>query len=282
MFELIVRNRDNSIHFNFDSPFTITALEGLESSEVYISADESSLIDGADLNNMKVKPRTIFLSFVIENDTEYNRLQMYKVFQQKRILDFEFIGDYRHVKFKAIMQTMKVGLFDMKQPVDITLYCAFPYLKDAQEVINEMNQVRAMFHFPFCSTPSEKLVFGHIDTFAQIVVTNQGDVDCGIQIELYARDRVLNPRVYNYITQEYIGVNFDMQTGDLILIDTQKGQKTIELIRAGVRMNLFNSKMPNITWLQLEVGASAFIHQADEGVEYLTTTIRHTPLYGGI
>lgn len=282
MFNLIAKNRENQIDFNNDTAFTITSFEGLDPADVYVVTDETSLIDGANLNNVKVNPRVIMLSFVIEYNVEYNRLRMYKVFQQKRNINFEFEGDHRHVTFDAIVQSLKVGFFEMKQTVDVTLYCAFPYFKDAQEVINEMNQIIGLFHFPFHSTTSESLKFGYIDTFAQIIVDNQGDVECGLQIELYARNEVINPKVYNYITQEYIGVNFKMETGDLILIDTQKGQKTIELLRKGIKQNLFNAKMPNITWLQLEIGSSAFIHQADKGVEYLTTTIRHTPLYGGV
>lgn len=282
MFILKAFYKDNEIEFNNQSPFTIVSFDGLEPPDAIINTNEISMFDGTTLNSVKVGPRIVNLSFVIEYDVERNRIHAYNVFQLKKQIQFDFEEQHRHVTFEGIVQSINVGYFEMKQTFDVSLYCPFPYFKNAQEVINEVNKIQDMFHFPFHSTESEPIIFGAIDTFAQIIVHNQGDVSCGLQFELYARNTVINPKVYNYVTQEFIGVGYTMVTGDLITIATGRGEKKIMLLRDGKEYNLFNAKMRDITWLQLETGSSVFIHEADTGVDNLVTTIRHTPLFGGV
>ena len=74
-----------------------------------------------------------------------------------------------------------------------------------------------------------------------------------------------------------------MQAGDVITITTEKGNKTVMLLREGVETNLFNYLMEGITWLQLEVGGSAFVYEVGAGlISDLLVSIKHRNLFEGV
>lgn len=127
------------------------------------------------------------------------------------------------------------------------------------------------------------IVFGSINTEAQAVVVNNGGIETGLTFELYAKDAISNPKIFDYITQDYIGLNFSMQTGDLIIIDTTIGQKSVTLIRNAQATNIFNSLQKGSTWLQLAAGGSVFVYQVDSGSpQSLEIDIKHFDLYEGV
>lgn len=128
-----------------------------------------------------------------------------------------------------------------------------------------------------------EIVFGEIDVTSDVVVDNGGTVDTGLTFELYARGTVSNPKIFNYVTQEFIGINFTFQAGDLVTINTQKGQKSISLLRDGVTTNIFNSLMKNVTWLQLPSSGAAFVYTVEDGlISNLSVTIKHYDLFEGV
>jgi hypothetical protein len=102
-------------------------------------------------------------------------------------------------------------------------------------------------------------------------------------IELYVRSEISNPKVYNDITQEFIGINYTFESADLITIDTRKGQRSVTLLRDGVETNLFNYVMQGSTWLQLEAFGSTFVYELGEGsLGDLMVTFKHSNLYEGV
>lgn len=127
------------------------------------------------------------------------------------------------------------------------------------------------------------IVFGAIDTEAKSVVVNNGGITTGVTFELYAKEAVTNPKIFDYITQDYIGLNFSMEAGDLIIINTMTGQKSVTLIRNAVETNIFNSLQKGSTWLQLAAGGSVYVYQVDSGsLQSLEVDIKHYDLYEGV
>lgn len=127
------------------------------------------------------------------------------------------------------------------------------------------------------------IVFGAIDTEAKAEVANNGGIETGLIFELYAKQGVSNPKIFNYMTSEYIGLNFDMQAGDLITINTMQGQKSITLLRNAVETNIFNSLQKGSTWLQLASNGSIFVYEVGSGsLENLEVDIQHNDLFEGV
>lgn len=284
MFSIILENKNgDQLQFGMGSPFTITDIQGLNPPDATINTSQIALIDGSKYNSAKVNPRQINLAFAIEYSAAYNRIQMYKVLKAKQWIRFMYTGDQRDVYIDGYIQSIDIAYFEMKQIVTVSILCPAPFFKEAQIIVNELKNIISAFHFPFASTASPQLVMGYYSNDAGITIENTGDLECGLIIELYARSAVTNPKIFNYITHDFIGVNYSMQTGDLITIDTRKGEKTATLLRDGVETNIFNYVMKNSTWLQLEAHGSTFVYEVASGVlGDLLVTFKHSNLYEGV
>lgn len=284
MFKLILENKNgDQLQFGMGSPFTITDIQGLNPPDATINTSQIALIDGSKYNSAKVNPRQINLAFAIEYSAAYNRIQMYKVLKSKQWIRLMYTGDQRDVYIDGYIQSIDIAYFEMKQIVTVSILCPAPFFKEAQVIVHELKNIISAFHFPFASTASPQLVMGYFSNDAGITIENEGDLECGLIIELYARSAVTNPKIFNYITQDFIGVNYEMETGDLITIDTRKGEKTATLLRDGVETNIFNYVMKNSTWLQLEAHGSTFVYEVTSGVlGDLLVTFKHSNLYEGV
>lgn len=130
---------------------------------------------------------------------------------------------------------------------------------------------------------TEGFVFGYISNDIGITIDNAGDVECGMIITLNARDAITNPKIFNYVTQDYFGLNFSMQKADQITIDTRQGEKTVTLLRGGVKSNIFNSVIQGSTWLQLSASGSTFVYEVQSGsAANLAVSFSHFNLYEGV
>ncbi len=128
-----------------------------------------------------------------------------------------------------------------------------------------------------------EIVFGEQDNETTAIVLNGGGIEAGLTFELLADGPVTNPKIFNYLTQEFIGIDFSLEEGDLVTITTGVGNKTITLFRHGQTANIFNFLMKNSTWLTLPSAGGVFVYTVDSGlVTNLEVTITHYDLYEGV
>ena len=284
MFELILENATgDQLTFGMNSPFTVTEIQGLNPPSSTINTSQIALMDGAKFNSSKMNMRTLNIAFAIEYEAAKNRIEVFKVLKSKQYVKMQYIGQYRQVFIEGYIESIDITYFEMKQIVTCTIICPSPYFKEAQEIVNELQSIISAFHFPFASTAEPQLVFGYISNELGVTIENDGDVECGMQIVLFANQAVSNPKIFNYMTRDYIGLNFNMQQADQITIDTRQGQKSATLLRGGVETNIFNYVMPGSTWLQLEANGSTFVYEVGTGTASdLDVTFKHFNLYEGV
>lgn len=284
MFELILENKlGDQINFASNSAFTVTLIEGLNPPEATINLSDIALMDGAKFNSSKLNVRYINIAFAIEVNAAKNRIEVYKVLKSKQYVKMTYNGDYRNVYIEGYIESINIDYFEMKQIVTCAIVCPSPFFKDAQMMVNELKNVINAFHFPFASEETPELVMSYINNETGINLENDGDIDCGMIIEMYAIKAVSDPKIFNYVTQEYIGLSFDMEQGDLITIDTRPGQKTATLLRGGVETNIFNYIIQGSTWLQLSSNGGTFVYEVGTGQdEDLDIIFKHENLYEGV
>lgn len=284
MFELILENKlGDQINFASNSAFTVTLIEGLNPPEATINLSDIALMDGAKFNSSKLNVRYINIAFAIEVNAAKNRIEVYKVLKSKQYVKMTYNGDYRNVYIEGYIESINIDYFEMKQIVTCSIVCPSPFFKDAQMMVNELKNVINAFHFPFASEETPELFMSYINNETGINLENDGDIDCGMIIEMYAIKAVSDPKIFNYVTQEYIGLDFDMDQGDLITIDTRPGQKTATLLRGGVETNIFNYIIQGSTWLQLSSNGGTFVYEVGTGQdEDLDIIFKHENLYEGV
>lgn len=286
MYKLTLENeRGNQITFNeLGGAYTIEQIQGLNPAPATINTSEVALLDGQHYNSSKLQMRTLSIAFAIERDVAESRIYAYKVCRPKHKIRAYYVSETRDVYIDGYVESVEVTYFDMVQVCTVIILCPMPYWRVAQAIVNEMSNVTPLFHFPFASTDTpNELVFGSIDPLASVRVPNDGEAETGLIIEFNAFGTVTNPKVIDYETNEFIGVNYTMQAGDLITINTQAGEKSVTLLRDGVTTNIFNTLMQGITWLQLPFGGGVYAHDATaDEMGALVINISHYDLYEGV
>lgn len=284
MFNMILENKDGKqLLFGAGSPYTITEFQGLNPPKATINTNTTATLDGGMFNSSKLDMRNINVAFAIEEEAEKNRLAVYNVVQSKMPLRIYYKSEYLDIFIDGYVEEMDISYFAKKNIVTINVLCPFPYLKGAKEIINELSAVKPMFHFPFASESEGELILGEYDTLSSATVENAGSVVAGLTFELFAKETLSNPKIIDYFTAKFMEINIEMQAGDLITITTGQGNKTVTLIRDGVKSNIFNLLTKESSWLQLDIGGGIYAYEVGTGrMIDLEVTIKHYDLYEGV
>lgn len=284
MYNLTLTNESGAqLTFGMGGAYTISEIDGLSSPEATINTSEVALMDGQRYDSAKVSMRTLNIAFAIEYDAEQKRLDVYNVLRIKKPIHVHYKSDLRDVTIDGYVSKLDVDHFAMKQIATVTIICPSPYFRSAQIVVNELSNVVSAFHFPFAITEAEPIPFSYMQQLSNVTIKNNGTADTGMTIVLYARGTVSNPKIFNYETKDFFGLNFSMQTGDEITINTMSGEKTVTLLRDGVTSNIFNYVMADSTWLQAEGVQSVFAYEVGSGtLSDLVVDFSHYDLFSGV
>lgn len=186
-------------------------------------------------------------------------------------------GVSRYIDFDV--QGFQVKRENIGKPLkfQVILIAAKPFFKDINEFADNMasriNRIRA----PFVIKPYG--LVASVKRYNQEArITNKGHKDTGIRIEIKVSGKVVNPRIDNLTTGQYIKVNTILKNGDVLLINTNKGETDITL--NGV--SITNLKDRGSRYFRMEPGDNVLKYNADEGYMCMDVFPRHTPEYLGV
>ena len=280
----------------------ITAVTGLESSELDISTSDNALVDGARVDGKKIKPRPIHIeaSFKSNKNNPENRANVIKFFNPKytgKAL-ITNMGVSRNIEYELEGWTFaSVRNMDNKLKILVDLLCPDPYMLNVDNYGKNMANISALFAFPWRML-STRMTSGKLDypdkargmllggmtmgyrtLYKEVVLANDGDVPTGVQIQFVAtRGPVTNPKITNTGTGQYMRVNVAMQQGDILLIDTNDRHQVITLNGVNYYQHIDRKSEP----FKLAVGDNYLEYDADENYTNLDVNLFYTPKYLGV
>ena len=280
----------------------ITAVTGLESSELDISTSDNALVDGASVDGKKIKPRPIHIeaSFKSNKNNPENRANVIKFFNPKytgKAL-ITNMGVSRNIEYELEGWTFaSVRNMDNKLKILVDLLCPDPYMLNVDNYGKNMANISALFAFPWRML-STRMTSGKLDypdkargmllggmtmgyrtLYKEVVLANDGDVPTGVQIQFVAtRGPVTNPKITNTGTGQYMRVNVAMQQGDILLIDTNDRHQVITLTGVNYYQHIDRKSEP----FKLAVGDNYLEYDADENYTNLDVNLFYTPKYLGV
>lgn len=280
----------------------ITAVTGLESSELDISTSDNALVDGASVDGKKIKPRPIHIeaSFKSNKNNPENRANVIKFFNPKytgKAL-ITNMGVSRNIEYELEGWTFaSVRNMDNKLKILVDLLCPDPYMLNVDNYGKNMANISALFAFPWRML-STRMTSGKLDypdkargmllggmtmgyrtLYKEVVLANDGDVPTGVQIQFVAtRGPVTNPKITNTGTGQYMRVNVAMQQGDILLIDTNNRHQVITLNGVNYYQHIDRKSEP----FKLAVGDNYLEYDADENYTNLDVNLFYTPKYLGV
>lgn len=280
----------------------ITAVTGLESSELDISTSDNALVDGASVDGKKIKPRPIHIeaSFKSNKNNPENRANVIKFFNPKytgKAL-ITNMGVSRNIEYELEGWTFaSVRNMDNKLKILVDLLCPDPYMLNVDNYGKNMANISALFAFPWRML-STRMTSGKLDypdkargmllggmtmgyrtLYREVVLANDGDVPTGVQVQFVAtRGPVTNPKITNTGTGQYMRVNVAMQQGDILLIDTNDRHQVITLNGVNYYQHIDRKSEP----FKLAVGDNYLEYDADENYTNLDVNLFYTPKYLGV
>ncbi len=283
------------------SGFLIKSVSGLGPSKANINTTEVSTNDGSLFNSARLNQRNIVFEFIFvesvnRESIEDIRQKSYKYFPLKKNLDLLIETDNRIVKTTGYVESNEPNIFSSQEGSQISIICPDPHLYSAGPDGNNTTVfygIESVFEFPFSneSLTDPLIVFGNIQNKTENVITYRGDSEIGITIQIHAIGEAGSITIYNTGTRESMRIDTvklealtgsGIVAGDDIIIKTQKGDKSITLIRGGKTTNILNCLDKRTDWFSLAKGDNIFAFTAESGTTNLQLWIENKVIYEGV
>ena len=113
-------------------------------------------------------------------------------------------------------------------------------------------------------------------------VYNGGDVESGIRAELSAVDTVVNPKILNVATGEFIRFVITLSEGDTLVVSTGYADKWATYTHDGESEDALKFLDIDSTFLALDPGDNLIKYEAESGVDNLEIVVYHNNRYLGV
>lgn len=262
--------------------YQIASIDGLTPPKANINTTTIAGMNGTRFKSSYIQTRNVVITVAVQGEVEKNRLRLYNFFGTGQWCKLYYSNSSRDVYCEGYCETVDGSLFVMSQRIQISILCPDPYFRSLTEMVSDISKTFANFEFPF-SIDEEGKEFSIIDEHREADVYNPGEIACGVIIRIYAEaDGIENPIIRNVLTGEYLGVEVTLDQGDVLEINTNKGQKAITKYIDAVPQNEINGLMNGSTWFQLEPGLNRFYYEADTLDLFLKIEFLHNILYEGV
>ena len=273
MFKLAIENEyGEKLELTNNPDYDVVKIDGLNPAPGEINSIEIAGFDGAIFNSSRIQSRNIVILLNIHFPIEENRIALYKYVQVKRYIKVYYENEHRKVYCEGYVETFENDLFGMTQQPQISIVCPDPFWKSEDELNIGFSDIVSLFEFPF-AIPSGGIPFSQIRRLTTEYV-NIGEVTTGAIIKFRATaNGVTNPTFYNQTTNKFFGVNFEMQEGDVITINTQQGHKSVKLLRNGAVTNILSYRKDGSSWVEFKPGENEISFDASAGQANLVVSV---------
>lgn len=280
------------------SGFLILNITGLTPVKGDINFTSITTNDGALYNSARIDTRNIVLTLLYypSPTIESTRLKSYKYFPVKKPITLEFQTENRKAEITGYVESNEMSIFTSAEYSTISILCPDPYFYSTSENTDidvKFSGILPAFRFitPTYSEAAPNIIFGKMKTVNEKIVKYSGDSEIGMEIIIRATGSVGDITIYNRITQESMMISSSklasltgsgLITGDVITIYTYRGNKKIELLRAGNTFNILNCLGKNATWLMLRKGNNTLAYAAPIGGLNVQLEIKSKTIYEGL
>lgn len=267
-----------------NSEYDVINIEGLNPVGATINTYKIGVSDGEHYNSSYVNMRNIVLYIVPknrDNSIETNRLALYKYFRPKHKIRLYLKHDSRNVFIDGYVETVEISLYSQLEQFQISVICPQPYFLDVSTAQGDFTQIENLFEFPF-AIEEEGIEFSRFVQIDDIYIVNSGEVETGIIISIYAFGSVSGIELYLNDTQYFKLGDLSLETGDILTINTTKGEKSVTLLRNGVEINCINYVAKGSTWFALDIGENKLSKIIQSGMENVNIDVGYYIKYIGV
>ena len=275
-----------------ETDFQIISITGLNPPSAQINNSTVAGKDGTIFNSSKLNNRNIVITIKINGEVSQNRQLLYRYFVTKDKCRFYFenenatdmLGNALFVYIDGYVENFECDLFQNGQTAQISIICPDPYFKSMIDWTDDLSKATNNFYFEFAIDDGDPIPFSEISLEKTVDVFNYSENPTGLTIKINVLAGVNEIKIVNTGTGETLTLNYNFIANDKIIIDTNKGNKSITLIRNGQNINIFGALKKGSTFFQLKVADNFFSYLVDNGSgdENVEIIFNHTTLYRGV
>ncbi|WP_286315883.1 phage tail family protein [Romboutsia ilealis] len=283
----VYRNKNNEEINLTQRNIKIINIEGISSLTNEINTTTGVNQSGETYVSNRVEPRDIDILLRLKTtEDEFRTLKskLIKVFNPalEELILKSINGDKKISVRVKVSPDFKNTSYKTNKEVDISLVALDPYWKDINETKTEIAVWKGSFSFPLFINVENGTMMGYREPSLIVNTNNIGDVKTGMRIEFKALGTVVNPKLVNVETQDFIKINKTLEKDEIIEVTTDFSNKRVIFSKNGITENAFNYWDLYSTFLQLEIGDNLFRYDAEDGLDNLEVSIYHTSRYLGV
>lgn len=247
-----------------ESRWQVVKITGLNPAPAQVNTMNVAGLDGAKFNSSKLGTRNIVVLLRLRGLIETNRLAIYDICRTKDWCRFFYKNGKRDVYIDGYIDEVESDLFVLGEVVQISIICPNPYFKavDASSV-GFSDTITDLFKFPFAINYDDPVPFSEIENADAINVRNDAESETGVVVNIVIMDACSEIAIANTTTGEMLTIEGSYLAKDRIIIDTNKGNKGMRLVRDGVTSNIFSNLVRGSVFFQLATGDNIFQYEVD-------------------
>jgi len=295
----VINYRNERIDMILDKPelsgFIVHKIGGLGPAKANVNITDIITTDGGIFNSARLSSRNIVISLrFFGEDIETIRQKAYKYFPIKKELTFIVKTDNRELRISGVVESNEPDIFSKDEGTNISIICPNPYFYEETLNYSVFAGSEPAFEFPFSneSLTEPLLIMSEIQNRTENVISYSGDSDVGVTMYIHCIGPVGDITIWNINTRQKMVINSQkaarlinstaFNTLDDIIIRTERGMKSIYLIRDGNIYNILGSLDVGSEWLRIYKGDNIYAFTATSGVESLQFKVENRILYEGV
>lgn len=279
--EIIFTFQSNGKSLSIDEPeYDILDYEGLEATDYELKEQININGVGATKKKTKLLPRPISLEFDYiggEENKSRIRQELIGFFSPFRggELTVSYLGVKRKIQYEVTGFFVNSKLLTEPLSCLLELSCMDPLFQDVIENGEQISTWVGGWSFPF-TLPFQLKERGETRTN----IINSGDVETPIHVEFHGPAK--KPYIKNLTTGKIIQIEADLNSDQILYVDTTFGKNTVEIEENGTRTDVSQMISMESRFWRLEVGDNMVEYGAEDEIQDNNVVIRYSNRYLGV
>lgn len=273
------------LEFGYSFPFYLDSYSGIHNYDGNVATIKSAFGVGVSYIGTSVNSRSINLviAFKDGSDLVTRKQQIYNVFPLKDHGTLYYYEADIERKINYYVENVTLTRKANYIYATINLLCPSPYFMDSTETIATLQNWDKLLTFPLEIPDGTGIEFGSKNESTSIEIENNSHIPYGLTIIFIANGTVVNPSIRNTRTNEIMTLNYTLELGEQIVVNTYNNEKSITHIDSeGNETNITNALVFGTKFLQAPNGVNKYVTSASSGGSDLDCSISYYNYYEAI
>lgn len=273
------------LEFGYSFPFYLDSYSGIHNYDGNVATIKSAFGVGVSYIGTSVNARSINLviAFKDGSDLVTRKQQIYNVFPLKDHGTLYYYEADIERKINYYVENVTLTRKANYVYATINLLCPSPYFMDSTETIATLQNWDKLLTFPLEIPDGTGIEFGSKNESTSIEIENNSHIAYGLTITFIANGTVVNPSLRNTRTNEIMTLNYTLELGEQIVVNTYNNEKSITHIDSeGNETNITNALVFGTKFLQAPNGVNKYVTSATSGSSDLDCSISYYNYYEAI